>query len=170
MNLTNYEEDFVRWSEQQTLLLKERKFNLLDLENIIDEIESLGKRDKSKIERLLTCLFETLLKLKYSGKEICYRGWDAEASHLKKEIRNLLKDSPSLHDHLHEISHSCYESALEQVNIIYEFHDFSAGLDFEKIVDTLSSDNEQESGWGEEVLNWGKEERLSGSLTLECRD
>lgn len=141
MNLVGYEEDFVRWSEQQAQLLKEQKFDLLDLENITDEIESLGKTDKFKIERLLTRLFENLLKRKHSGKEECYRGWDMENIHLKTEIKNLLDDSPSLYNYLHKVSRDCYKDALELVNIIYEFYDFSAGLDIEEIVNTLKPDS-----------------------------
>lgn len=69
MNVLGYEEDFVRWSEQQAQLLKEKKFDLLDINNIVDEIESLGTRDKIKIKHLLTRLFETLLKRKYTSKD-----------------------------------------------------------------------------------------------------
>lgn len=139
MDITGYEEDFVRWSQQQAQFLKEKKFESLDIDNIVDEIESLGKRDKFKINCLLTRLFETLLKRKYTLKEGCYRGWDIEVVHLKAEIEDLLDDSPSLRNYLHEISSECYKDAFKLVNIIYEFHDFSRGLDTEEIVNNLTA-------------------------------
>lgn len=137
MDIASYEKDFVMWSEQQAQFLKEKKFESLDIDNIVDEIESLGKRDKFKIECLLTRLFETKLKRKHTLKDECYRGWDIEVVHLEAEIKDLLDDSPSLCNYLHEISFECYKDALRQVNIIYEFYDFSRGLDTEEIVNNL---------------------------------
>ena len=43
---TLYEQDFSLWLQSQIMLLKEAKFNELDSEHLIDELESMGKRDK----------------------------------------------------------------------------------------------------------------------------
>lgn len=40
-----YDEDFVLWSQHQAALIRERRFDLVDRDNLADEIESLGKRD-----------------------------------------------------------------------------------------------------------------------------
>ena len=42
---SDYEADFYLWSYEQAELLRQRRFSELDLPNIIEEIESLGRSD-----------------------------------------------------------------------------------------------------------------------------
>jgi hypothetical protein len=42
---TLYETDFVQWTDRTVQLLRERQFNALDLDNIIEEIQDLGRRE-----------------------------------------------------------------------------------------------------------------------------
>ena len=48
-----YEIDDYLWIEETVKLLKEKKFNELDLDNLIEELESLGSEKKHKINSLL---------------------------------------------------------------------------------------------------------------------
>ena len=41
--MINYENDYYGWTQEQAFLIKSGKFNELDIENLIEEIESMGK-------------------------------------------------------------------------------------------------------------------------------
>ncbi len=93
-----YDTDFQLWIEQTVEQLRDRNFSQLDLENLIEEIESLGRSDKRTIFSYLMRLCEHILKLKYweSERERCFRGWVSEINNFRLEIDLILKDSPSL--------------------------------------------------------------------------
>lgn len=108
-----YDTDYQLWLEQTLAKLRSQDFSNLDLENLIEEIESLGKSDKRAIASYLMRLCEHLLKIKYwqSEREACFRGWDLEVANFRMEIRAILKDSPSLKKHLDENFVSEYKNA-----------------------------------------------------------
>ncbi|MBD2152707.1 DUF29 domain-containing protein [Pseudanabaena sp. FACHB-1277] len=62
---TLYETDFLLWTEETVAKLKARDFDHVDLENLIEEIESLRKSDKKEIKSRLTTLLTHLLKRIY---------------------------------------------------------------------------------------------------------
>ncbi len=45
-----YQEDFYRWLQETANLLKEHRFEKLDLENLIEEIETMGRSEKRELE------------------------------------------------------------------------------------------------------------------------
>ena len=45
-----YERDFCLWLEQQSELLRERRFDELDLANLVEEIEAMARRDKKAVK------------------------------------------------------------------------------------------------------------------------
>jgi hypothetical protein len=61
-----YDEDFVRWTEEQAAALRQAKgSNLpLDWENLPEEIESLGRSDRRELRSQITRILRHLLKLK----------------------------------------------------------------------------------------------------------
>lgn len=56
-----YEKDDHLWLEKTIELIKQKRFNDLDLDNLIEELKSLGRRYKSVIRSLT----ENLLLLQY---------------------------------------------------------------------------------------------------------
>jgi len=70
-----YDEDFYVWTEVQTGLLRERRFEALDLENLIEEIEALGRAEKSKVLNNASVIIEHLLKLQHSPAQEPRAGW-----------------------------------------------------------------------------------------------
>ncbi|NMF86142.1 DUF29 domain-containing protein [Nodosilinea sp. P-1105] len=93
-----YEADYQLWLDQTVALLRRQDFNHLDLENLIEEIESLGRSDKHAISRYLMRLCEHLLKLAYweSERHLCFRGWNVEVTNFRLQIQDRLEVSPSL--------------------------------------------------------------------------
>ncbi|WP_317134568.1 DUF29 family protein [Leptolyngbya sp. 7M] len=114
MNLAAlYDRDYQLWLEQIVAQLKAQDFNNLDLDNLIEEIESLGKSDRRAISSYLLRLCEHLLKIKYweSERERCFRGWVLEINNFRSEIELILQDSPSLKPFLAENFPSAYRKA-----------------------------------------------------------
>ncbi len=110
-----YETDFYLWLEKTADLLKAHKFEQIDLDNLIEEIEAMGRNEKRELKSRLTTIIEHLLKLKYwiSEKKYNQRGWCNTIIEQRREIKFLLKGSPSLKKLLPDIFLDCYQAARE---------------------------------------------------------
>lgn len=97
-----YDTDYNLWVLETVAKLQAKDFENLDLENLVEEVLDLSKRDKRKLESLLARLFEHLLKLKYweSERERNKGHWEREITNFRLQIIRLLEDSPSLRSHL----------------------------------------------------------------------
>src|SRR5436190_13283481 len=60
-----YESDFFTWTQEQARLLRERRFDDLDLDNLVDEVASVGSSEKREIRNRLKVLLTHLLKWKF---------------------------------------------------------------------------------------------------------
>jgi len=90
-----YEQDFYVWTEQQTELLRQRRFEELDLANLIEEVEGLGDTKKSAVLSNASVIIEHLLKLQHSPAQDPRRSW-AE-SVVEHRTRLDLELTPRLH-------------------------------------------------------------------------
>ena len=97
--------------------LKAKNIEDLDWENLIEEVQSLAKRDKRELQSRLTTLFEHALKRRYIPLSDCYRGWEATISRTQQELNQILKDSPSLGNYLMQVMDECYQKALKNMQI-----------------------------------------------------
>ncbi len=99
-----YDQDYQLWLEDTVAQLQSQNFSALDIENLIEEIESLGKSDRRSLSSYLRQLCEHFLKLRYweADRERCFRGWDLEIANFRLEIQAILEDSPSLRNALKE--------------------------------------------------------------------
>jgi len=70
-----YEEDFYVWTEVQADLLRARRFDAVDLEHLIEEVEGLGDAKKSAVLSNATVIVEHLLKLQSSPAPDPRSGW-----------------------------------------------------------------------------------------------
>ena len=52
-NSADYEEDFYAWTVEQARLLRSGDLSAIDIENIAEEIESMGRSDRRAIESRL---------------------------------------------------------------------------------------------------------------------
>jgi hypothetical protein len=108
-----YETDYNLWVLDTAEKLQNRELDSLDWENLIEEVLDLSRREKRKLESLLTRLFEDLLKLKYwESKRERNRGhYQGEIRNFRIKIQRELKASPSLKRHLSETFEECYQDA-----------------------------------------------------------
>jgi hypothetical protein len=132
-----YEQDFSLWIEDTINKLKTRDHDNLDWENLIEEVESLGKSQRKAVRSFLVRLLEHLLKRCYVPMSDCYRGWEIEIRNFRQRLQIELEDSPSLKTFLREIFVKSYEMALENVKDSYPDVYFSNLCPFPNDVDAI---------------------------------
>jgi Domain of unknown function DUF29 len=93
-----YGGDFPLWAEHQAALLRARRFGELDLDNLIEEVEDLSRRERDAIESLVETIIEPLMKLAVSLRQRPRRGWLVTVD--KQRIRLARKLTTSLRNHL----------------------------------------------------------------------
>jgi hypothetical protein len=112
-NKTLYDQDFYLWIQTTVQQLKERNLEQLDIENLIEEIDSMGRSEKKELKTRLVVLIEHLLKLQYwtEEKEYNARGWRNTVVEQRRQIAYTLADSPSLKAILNDVFLDCYQDA-----------------------------------------------------------
>ena len=89
-----YEEDFVRWTEEQSSVLRDAAkvgTNLpLDWENLAEEVESLGQSQRRELRSRLFVILEHLLKLERSPPADPRRGWMETIARERSKIELVL--------------------------------------------------------------------------------
>lgn len=131
-----YEYDFSLWLEGVAAKLKARDFDNLDLDNLIEEIEDLGKSLKRSLQSRLQELFEHILKRCYIPMPENYRGWVESIQKQRIGIRKLIAENPSLKPYFDHIFDETYADALSIVREGYpeyqlpQIWQFSHDLEF----------------------------------------
>ena len=115
---TLYDQDYYLWIRTTINQLRTGQFSAVDLENLLEELETMGKSEKRAIESLLTKLLVHLLKLKCwdSERERNQGHWQGEVRTFRRQIKKSLKDSPSLKPYILEIFDECYQDARKEAS------------------------------------------------------
>ena len=107
-----YETDFYAWTQEQVTLLRSEQWSQIDLQNLIEEIQSLGKQQRQELRNRLSVLIGHLLKWQYqSGRRS--RSWLATLRIQRLDIAELLEDNPSLKPYLEEALRKAYLKGVE---------------------------------------------------------
>lgn len=93
-----YDRDFALWTQEQAAGLRAVKdSNLpLDWENLAEEIESLGKLQRTELNSQVRRILRHLIKMEASPAADPRAGWRATIRDARAEIEELLEISPSL--------------------------------------------------------------------------
>ena len=110
MGATLYERDFYAWANEQAALLRAGNLSAADIENIAEEIESMGKTQKQEMVNRLAVLLLHLLKWQYQPDR---RGasWEASIANTRDDLSDHLADNPSLKSQLPESIAAAYRRA-----------------------------------------------------------
>jgi len=108
---TLYDTDFVEWAAHTAELLRDGRFDEVDLEHVVEEIEDLGKSERSAVWSQLTRMLMHLIKMRIQPER---RGanWRNSVVNARLEIRLKLRDSPSLRRNLEENLQEIYSDAV----------------------------------------------------------
>ncbi|PSO48385.1 MAG: DUF29 domain-containing protein [Cyanobacteria bacterium SW_9_44_58] len=132
-----YEKDFALWIEETVANLEARDTSHLDWQHLIEEIEGLGKSQRKAVRSYLLRLLEHLLKRCYVNLPECYRSWEIEIRNFRRELKQELKESPSLNGFILDITDESYEDAKQAMQEDYPTVTFPERFPFPREVETL---------------------------------
>ncbi|CAC5344886.1 MULTISPECIES: DUF29 domain-containing protein [Planktothrix] len=112
-NLSLYEQDFYLWIENTVNQLKTGQLLEVDLGNLIEEIESMGRSEKQALESNLIIVLLHLLKYKYQPDKRS-NSWLSSIYEHRRRLRKALKSSPSLKPYYTEVFEECYQDARQE--------------------------------------------------------
>lgn len=108
--MIDYDRDFYQWTQQQAALLRQGQLSRLDLENLAEEIESMGKSDRRALGGHLTNVLLHLLKWQYQPRRRS-ASWALSINNGRQEIDWIIQDSPSLRPRLPALLQDAYPTA-----------------------------------------------------------
>ncbi|PZV25904.1 MAG: DUF29 domain-containing protein [Snowella sp.] len=112
-----YDLDDAQWLEETVNLLKKHQFQQLDLDNLIEELEDLGREKKNAVASLLEQIIRHLLLLQYWTNESEYNAvhWQEEIYNFRTQLGR--KITTNLRNYLEKELNSIYQDALGFVKI-----------------------------------------------------
>ena len=108
-----YERDVYGWANEQAALLRGGQLARADIENIAEEIESLGRSEKSELVNRLSVLLAHLLKWRFQPG-LRSTSWELSIEEQRRRIAIHMRGNPSLRSSLLEITDDAYSIALLQ--------------------------------------------------------
>jgi hypothetical protein len=110
-----YEQDFYSWTQEQAKLLRSGQLDCLDIPNLIEEIETMGRSEKRELESRLTVLLLHLLKWKYQEIRRS-RSWQLSIDEQRIKFEETLEENPGLKPKLDELLKRAYRLAVIQAS------------------------------------------------------
>ncbi len=110
-----YDRDYLQWVEDIANKLRARDFDHLDIENLIEEIEDLGKSEKKELLNRLATLLEHLLKRIYIDMPQEFNGWERTIREQRRQIKRAIKFFPSLAPLFDQFFDEALKDALDEV-------------------------------------------------------
>lgn len=100
---TLYETDFVAWLQQQSELLRGQDFARLDIANLVEELEDMGRSEIAALQSAIEQALLHLIKLEFSPAEDPRKSWQVSVLKQRVAIEKLLKKNPGLQSRLPEL-------------------------------------------------------------------
>jgi hypothetical protein len=137
LKLTLYEQDYDLWLKTQIAHIRTGQLSEIDLSNLVEELESLSNRQRRELQSRLQTLLAHILKRKYVDSPYDYNGWDRTIREQRKELKLLLKHSPSLRNYFLEVFPEAWQDAIAEVRDEYTKTMFPETCFFATDVDTV---------------------------------
>lgn len=116
---TLYANDLVAWLDDTAIKLKQRRFDDIDINSLVEEIEGLAGRDRRELKNRLIVLLSHLIKRLYVDLPDDYRGWELIIREQRRQLSDLLEQSPSLRNYWTEVFSVAWETALSETREEY---------------------------------------------------
>lgn len=108
--MIDYEQDFYGWTQEQVALLRAGRLADLDIENLIEEVETMGRSERRALEGSLTVLLVHLLKWQYQPVRRG-RSWELTIKTQRINFMKILRDNPGLKPRLEQCMTDAYQIA-----------------------------------------------------------
>jgi hypothetical protein len=109
---TLYDRDYCLWLETTAKLLQKGQLNEIDVDNLIEELEGMSRREKEALFSNLQVVLMHLLKYRYQPSQRS-NSWRFSIREHRKRIVRAFRNSPSLKPYFTEIFAECYQDARE---------------------------------------------------------
>ena len=91
------------------------KFEAVDLENLIDELDDMSRREKRSLTSNVRVILMHLLKYKFQAEERS-NSWLVTLREHRIQLAEILADSPSLQNYLNDQFELCYAQARREAD------------------------------------------------------
>lgn len=133
-----YDTDFYAWTVEQAQLLRDGAWDSLDVSNLIEEIESLGKQERQKLRNRLAILLAHLLKWEFQPSHRS-NSWLGTIREQRRRIIELMEENPSLKPYLPEAKAKAYldglDLAVQETSLNYQVFPSECPYELEKALD-----------------------------------
>ncbi len=109
--MISYDQDLYAWTFENTQLLREGQFAKIDVPNIIEELESMARKDKRQLISRLAVLLMHLLKWQFQPQRRS-ASWEITLKIQRLKVRELLEESPSLKYEVESKLREAYQRAV----------------------------------------------------------
>jgi hypothetical protein len=137
MNQSLFEQDYILWVQENLSKLKVKDFENLDLDNVIEEFESLIYIIKKELDDKLTSLLIHLLKRLYVNIPSQFERWQSDISFYRCGIELIFEDAPSLKENWDERFDFNYSSALYALSADYPDTNFPEAWQLERDIESI---------------------------------
>lgn len=108
---TLYEQDFYAWTLEQAAKLRAGQWASLDIANLAEELEDLGKSQKKELKNRLVVLLAHLLKWQFQPDRRA-TSWEVTIINQRLELADHLSENPSLKAQLDDVLQQAYRLAI----------------------------------------------------------
>lgn len=105
----------MQWLATTVEQLKQQNYSAVDWQNLIEEIEDMGKSERRSLENTLIVVLQHLLKWQYQPTQQ-NGSWQASLLEHRRRINRSLRESPSLKPYLEAILAESYSEAVKQAS------------------------------------------------------
>ncbi len=132
-----YEKDFYLWVYENLKLLKEGKYDLVDWENLLEEIEDMGIRHRDGLESYTAVILEHMYKLDYLRRYSKYdtdtgqggRGWIKSILNASGKLNRIVQKNPSLLRQLEDITNEAWKTTRGEIANFIKFLEIDGIID-----------------------------------------
>ena len=136
---TLYDRDFYEWTQKNAQLLREGRLSEIDIDNLIEELETMGRSEKRAFVNHLAVLIAHLLKWERQPV-LQSKSWKYTIREQRAQVADILDDNPSFKHSLDELLLKAYGKAIVRVvketGLDEETFPATCPYELEKIMDT----------------------------------
>lgn len=109
-----YDEDFWAWTQEQAQALRRRDSGAIDWDNVIEEIETLGRSEESAWTSCCQNVISHLLKIEHSSVAEAVNNWRKEIVAWREEMYRKLRKHPGMKGKLSEMLAEAWEDGRKE--------------------------------------------------------
>jgi hypothetical protein len=111
-----YNKDFYQWIMENVELLKNKDFDLVDWEHVIEELESMGRSELSSAISFMTVILEHLYKYEhFRDNNTMGNGWVKSILNSRYRLIKIFDKNPSLKKKAEESIQEAWEDSIKKI-------------------------------------------------------